>query len=115
MLKAWAQAPPGTRLRDALAYAGSMRAWLIRFWDDPRIAIDNNASERAAQGPVVGRKTHYGSRSLRGTQVAAFLNSLIESANLAGVEPKVYLRTATLATLADTGPPIALECVLLNT
>jgi transposase len=31
-------------------------------------------------GPVLGRKNHYGSRSQRGTEVAALFYSLIESA-----------------------------------
>jgi len=109
MLKAWALAPPGTRLREALAYGGGIWGGLIRFLEDPRIDLDNNASERAARGPVVGRKTHYGSRSLRGTQVAALFYTLIESAKLAGVEPKAYLRAATLAALAGTVPPLPHE------
>ena len=35
-----------------------------------------------------GRKNHYGSRSESGTRVAALFYSLIESAKLAGVEPR---------------------------
>ena len=46
-------------------------------------------------GPVSnGRKNHYGSRSERGTRVAALFYSLIESAKLAGVEPRAYLGEA---------------------
>jgi transposase len=53
---------------------------------------------------VVGRKNHYGSRSKRGTEVAAALfYSLIESAKLGGVEPKAYLRRAARAALANPG------------
>jgi hypothetical protein len=37
---------------------------------------------------VVGRKNHYGSKSRRGTEVAALFYSLLESGKLAGVEPK---------------------------
>jgi transposase len=44
---------------------------LTRFVHDSRIPLDNNAAERTLRGPVVGRKNHYGSRSLHGTQVAA--------------------------------------------
>jgi len=46
---------------------------------------------------VLGRKNHYGSRSERGTEVAALMYSLIESAKLAGVEPDTCLRTAARA------------------
>ena len=52
---------------------------------------------------VIGRKNHYGSRSRRGTEVAALLYSLIESAKLCGVEPKAYLLRALRATLATPG------------
>lgn len=109
MLKAWALAPPGTRLREALAYGGGIWSGLIRFLGDPDIPLDNNASERAARGPVVGRKVHYGSRSLRGTEVAGIFYTLLESAKLAGVEPKAYLRAATLAALAGDVIPLPHE------
>lgn len=49
----------------------------------------------------VGRKNHYGSRSERGTQVAALFYSLIESAKLAGVDRRTCLREAALAALRD--------------
>ena len=74
---------------------------LTRFLDDPRIPLDNNATERGLRGMVVGRKNHYGSRSKRGTEVAALFYSHIESAKLCGVEPKRCLLAATRAALAD--------------
>ena len=51
---------------------------LTRFLADPRIPFDNNAAERALRGPVVGRKNHYGSRSVRGTQVAALFTRSVK-------------------------------------
>lgn len=74
---------------------------LLRFLDDPNVPLDNNGAERCLRGVVVGRKNHYGSRSLRGTEVASLLYSLIESAKLAGVGPHTYLRAATNAALRD--------------
>ena len=65
--------------------------------DDPRIPLDNNATERGIRGPVVGRKNHYGSKSRRGTEVASIFYSLIETAKLHGVDPATYLREAALA------------------
>jgi transposase len=76
---------------------------LTRFLADPRIALDNNATERALRGMVGGRKNHYGSRSKRGTEVAALFYSLIESTKLCGVEPKAYLLYATRAALETPG------------
>jgi Transposase IS66 family len=55
----------------AAAYVVANWVRLTRFLDDPRIPLDNNATERAIRGPVVGRKNHYGSKSRRGTEVAA--------------------------------------------
>ncbi len=52
---------------------------------------------------AVGRKNHYGSRSKRGTRVAALFYSLIESAKLARVEPRAYLREATLRAVRNPG------------
>ena len=76
---------------------------LTRFIDDPRIPLDNNAAERALRGPVVGRKNHYGSRSLRGTQVAAVFYTLCETARLAAVDPQAYLLHAVYAAIAQPG------------
>jgi len=45
----------------------------------------------------VGRKNHHGSKSRRGTQVAATLYSILETAKLHGVNPAEYLYAATVA------------------
>ncbi|HEY3497838.1 MAG TPA: IS66 family transposase [Polyangiaceae bacterium] len=96
-IQSWAlrqRALPQSPLGKAIAYMGGLWTGLQRFIDDPRLALDNNATERVLRGVVLGRKNHYGSRSERGTEVAALFYSLIESAKLAGVEPDGYLRTA---------------------
>jgi hypothetical protein len=54
-------------------------------------------------GVAIGRKSHYGSRPERGTRVAALFYSLIESAKLAGVEPRGYLREANLRAVGNPG------------
>jgi transposase len=74
---------------------------LTLFVDDPRIPLDNNATERGIRGPVVGRRNHYGSKSRSGTEVASIFYSLIETAKLHDVDPREYLRAAILA--ADRG------------
>jgi len=105
-IRAWAlqqRTLPESSLGKAIAYMLGLWRGLMRFLDDPRIALDNNATERALRGMVIGRKNHYGSRSKRGTQVAALFYSLIESAKLCGVEPKAYLLHATRAALNKPG------------
>jgi len=85
---------------------------LTRFVDDPRVPLDNNATERGIRGPVVGRKNHYGSKSRSGTQVASIFYSLIETAKLHDIDPAAYLRAAILA--ADRGDlllPRDMPCV----
>lgn len=105
-IRTWAhqqRALPESSLGKAVAYMLGLWPGLTRFLDDPRIALDNNATERGLRGLVVGRKNHYGSRSKRGTEVAALFYSLIESAKLCGVEPKAYLLHATYAALRNPG------------
>lgn len=92
---------PESSLGKAITYMLGLWAGLTRFLDDVRIPLDNNHTERGLRGMVVGRKNHYGSRSQRGTEVAALFYSLIESAKLRGVDPKAYLLAATHAALAD--------------
>ncbi len=73
---------------------------------DPRgaeIPLDTNAVERALRGVAVGRKNHYGSRSEPATRSAALFYSLIESAKLCRVEPRAYLREATLRAVRNPG------------
>ena len=65
---------------------------LTRFVDDARIPLDNNATERAIRGPVVGRKNHYGSKSRRGTEVASTLYTILETCKLNAVDHRRILR-----------------------
>jgi transposase len=104
---ALAQRPlPRSELGQAIRYMLGMWNGLTAFLHDPRIPLDNNTAERGLRGLVLGRKNHYGSRSRRGTEVAALLYSLLESAKLAGAEPKSYLLAATHAAIANPAAPL---------
>ncbi len=94
---------PESGLGTAIRYMLGLWKGLTHFADDPRIPLDNNSVERALRAVVVGRKNHYGSRSRRGTEVAALFYTLIETAKLRGAEPKAYLRRALLAALHAPG------------
>src|SRR5262249_61556996 len=50
-----------TPCRKALESLDEHWEGLTRFVADPRIPMDNNASERRARGPAVARKNFYGS------------------------------------------------------
>lgn len=94
---------PSSGLAKALAYLVNHEAGLRMFLDNPAVPIDNNASERALRGPVLGRKNSYGSRSRRGTETAAILYTLVESAVRVGVNPKAYLEAAAEHALSKAG------------
>lgn len=94
----WSQAALKTlSIGNAAAYVVANWDRLTRFLADARIPLDNNATERAIRGPVVGRRNHFGSKSQRGTEVAALFYTLLETAKLCGVDPARYLREAALA------------------
>lgn len=97
------RALPKSAIGRAIAYTDGVWPGLNRFLDDARVPLDNNRSERTMRGVALGRKNHYGSRSLRGTKVAAVFYSLIESAKLAGAEPSAYLREAAHSAILNPG------------
>ena len=94
---------PKSGLGRAVSYMDKIRPELQRFVHDVDVPLDNNGAERGMRGLALGRKNHYGSKSLRGTQVAALFYSLIETCKLVGVEPERYLRTAVLASIDNAG------------
>ncbi len=94
---------PKSSLGTAIHYTLGLWPGLKRFLDNPDIPLDTNQVERGMRALALGRKNHYGSRSQRGTRVAALFYSLIESAKLAGVEPAAYLAEATRRAIANPG------------
>ena len=101
--------PSTYELHSAVRYMLQREQSLMRFLDDALLGPDNNATERIIRGIVVGRKTHYGSRSDLGTRVAALFYSLLDSAELAGVNPHEYLRIAIDAALDGEQIPLPHE------
>ena len=55
---------------------------------------------------MLGRENHLGSRSVRGTEVAAVYNSLLDTAKLGGLDPKDYLLQAARAAIEEPGVAI---------
>jgi transposase len=81
---------------------------LTRFLDDPRIPLDNNASERRARGPAVARKNYYGSGALWSGRLAAMLFSLIATLGLAKINIRIWL-TWFLQSCADNGGQVPFD------
>jgi len=105
-IRDWAiqqRSSPQSGLRKAIDYMFGLWSGLTLFLDDPAVPLDNNGTERALRGVVIGRKNHYGSKSERGTRVAALFYSLIDTAKLCGVEPSDYLLQATRVAINAPG------------
>jgi transposase len=64
---------------------------LTLFVEDPRIPMDNNASERKARGPAVARKNFYGSGSLWSGRLAAIMFSLLATLLHWKINPRRWL------------------------
>lgn len=84
----------------AVKYALGLWPALVRYVDDGRLEIDNNAAERALRVVALGRKNYLFAGSDRGGERAAILYSLIGTAKLNGLDPEKYLRDV-LARIAD--------------
>jgi transposase len=97
------RALPQSALGKALAYTTELWPGLVAFLEQAAIPVDNNGTERALRGIALGRKNHYGSRSERGTRVAALCYTLLETAKLAGIEPAAYLAKATCRAITTPG------------
>lgn len=96
-LREWFEAslPKLSRKSDttaAVRYALSRWDALVRFVDDGKIEIDNNAAERSLRGVALGRKNYLFAGSDTGGERAAAIYSLIGSAKLNGLDPEGYLR-----------------------
>lgn len=103
------KALPRSAFAKAIDYTLDRWTALTRFLDDARIPLDNNASERALRGPVVGRKNHFGSKSQRGTEVAALFYTLCETAKLSDCDPKEYVRSCLYRALNGAPPLLPAE------
>jgi transposase len=104
-LRSWLEATrPKLSAKSDLAAAMryGLARWdaLLRFLDDGRVEIDNNAAERALRGVALGRKNWLFAGSDAGGTRAAAIYSLVQTAKLNGLDPEAYLRDV-LARIAD--------------
>jgi hypothetical protein len=110
----WAWIPeqrvlPSSPIGKVLTYLTNHRKGFEVFLSDPMIPLDNNSAERGYLWPAIGRRAFIGSRSERGTQVAAIFYSLAESARRNEIDPKAYFRIALEAALATRIIPLPNE------
>ncbi|MDZ4367049.1 MAG: IS66 family transposase [Afipia sp.] len=95
-LHAWAETqltriPGKGDLATAFRYAlGRWHAFSL-FLDDGRVAIDNNAAERAVRPICLGKKNWLFAGSESGAETLARAMTLIESAKMNGLDPQAYI------------------------
>jgi transposase len=75
----------------ALQYSLSRWDALTRYTTDGRLAIDNNAAERAIRGIALTRKNYLFLGSDEGGRRAAIFYTIIESAKLNDIDPEAYI------------------------
>jgi transposase len=95
------RALPESQFYKGLTFLENQWPKLIRFLDDPLLPLDNNFAERQVRSPVMGRRNHLGSHSVRGAHVSAMFYSLVGSCRIVNVSPLAYLTTLVKRGLAD--------------
>ncbi len=83
---------PQSSFGKALEYLNNQWPYLSYFVKDGRVAIENNAAERAVRPVAVGRRNWLFAGSPEGGKRAAILYSLVETCRRLEIEPFKYLR-----------------------
>lgn len=70
-----------------------LKRWpaFVRFLDDGRLCLSNNAAERAVRGIAVGRKNWIFAGSDAGARRAAAMYTMIETAKLNDIDPRAWI------------------------
>lgn len=79
-------------LAKALGYLANQWPTLVRFLEDGRVPIHNNACENAIRPVAVGRKNWLFAGSEKGGHAAATIYTLVESCRREGIDPFRYFR-----------------------
>ncbi|WFU51686.1 IS66 family transposase [Sinorhizobium terangae] len=95
-LRVWAEAqltriPGKGDLARAFRYGLSRWSSFSLFLEDGRVAIDNNAAERALRPVGIGRKNWLFAGADTGAETLARAMTIIETAKLNGLDPQTYL------------------------
>ena len=83
---------PSSKLGEALGYLLTQWSKLVRYVEDPRLAIDNNLAENAIRPFALGRRNWLYADTVKGAKASATLYSLVSTARANGLEPYAYLR-----------------------
>jgi len=83
---------PSGKLGEALGYLITQWSKLVRYIEDPRLAIDTNLAENAIRPFALGRRNWLFADTVKGAKASAALYSIVSTARANGLEPYVYLR-----------------------
>jgi transposase len=87
----YARLSPNNQVAKAIAYSLNCWGGLVRFLNDGRLCMTNNAAERALRGIAVGRHNWTFAGSDAGGRRAAAIYTLIETTKLNDVDPQAWL------------------------
>jgi hypothetical protein len=90
----------GSPLSKAIHYALKQWEALVAYVDNGYAEIDNNSAERSLRPIALGRKNYLFAGSVAGGERAAVLYSILGTAKLNDINPKVYL-TAVLKRIGN--------------
>lgn len=76
---------------------------LTLFVDHPEIPMDNNPGEQSLRGPVVGRKSYYGSGSIWSAKLTAMLFTVFATLALWGINSRTWLSVYLKACVENGG------------
>ena len=92
MIEKLGQVEKKSELAGAFHYALNNWDALMRYTQDGRLDIDNNAAERSIRGMGVGRRNYLFFGSDSGGERAAIIYALIETCKLNNIDPQCYLQ-----------------------
>lgn len=95
---------PKGKLGKAITYTLNLWRGLCVFLTNPLVPLDSNLIERLLRSPVVGRKAHYGSRTIESARVAAIWYTVIATCWLNDVNPRHYIKYALTQILTAKKP-----------
>jgi transposase len=83
---------PSGKLGEALGYLITQWPKLVRYVEDPRLAIDTNLAENAIRPFALGRRNWLFADTVKGAKASAALYSIVSTTRANGLEPYAYLR-----------------------
>lgn len=92
LTKERSQHPPKSPMGKAIAYASKQETALRVFLLDPKVALDNNAAERALKPVALGRKNFLFAGHDEGAENLAKLQTLVATCQRHGVNAEDYVR-----------------------